>query len=659
MTLYVASPNFNVLVVIINFLLAKNHRENILQRTIVIVHYSLNLYFRQAANMADSWNPNPALQYSGPYPMHELQRARTVLISCLRNPSEPLKQVMPKCGIATKYGRAHVPPPLPSPPQPPASNTSVPDRYVTSPPQRTDQRVESYTTSSRSRSSTPQSSGSKTVSSDDVIVIDDRSDTDSAPVFYSNISPNKNKRTPPPTYTRIRDEDTDETDIVYKRPRYGKGDLFEFTNNRISVVIDDDSSKDMEGCVSDRKKVRDNTDVSTEEENVEDVEVEYPKPKPRKKSSIPFLGDSQSESEQSHAEEVEFLKTKPRKKNSIPFLSDSQSESEQSESDRKAPEISKPKIDSKSVEKIRIFKVWSSDSALGSNPQTEDIYKCDTCSYASKDSDTVTKHLKDLSHSSASLYKAVIETSQILLVSVVNMLDIVNNSAVFKSQIVVCPACKDVFKDIFMCGLHHKKEHGSLHGQYCVCPVVAEEKYKHDTCKMCMQQFTSTENLQEHWRKDPSHHPGTKKRNGVTIYICEYKNCKRLSYNNFMLALSHAAYHLRKKSSYSSNNSAGEFVGRQIVIPNVVYDLPPYDSTHQNALRKELAVVQRLRHFYNQVAPSKSKRAENLKHCRELCATLGCEMDGDTEREEDSQEEEQEMASIAGSSQALLNGWSY
>ena len=34
MTLYVTSPNFNVLIVIINFLLAKNHRENILQRTI-------------------------------------------------------------------------------------------------------------------------------------------------------------------------------------------------------------------------------------------------------------------------------------------------------------------------------------------------------------------------------------------------------------------------------------------------------------------------------------------------------------------------------------------------------------------------------------------------------------------------------------------------
>ena len=34
MTLYVTSPNLNVLIVIINFLLAKNHRENILQRTI-------------------------------------------------------------------------------------------------------------------------------------------------------------------------------------------------------------------------------------------------------------------------------------------------------------------------------------------------------------------------------------------------------------------------------------------------------------------------------------------------------------------------------------------------------------------------------------------------------------------------------------------------
>ena len=34
MTLYVTSPNFDVLIVIIIFLLAKNHRENILQRTI-------------------------------------------------------------------------------------------------------------------------------------------------------------------------------------------------------------------------------------------------------------------------------------------------------------------------------------------------------------------------------------------------------------------------------------------------------------------------------------------------------------------------------------------------------------------------------------------------------------------------------------------------
>ena len=35
MTFYVASPNFDVLSVIINFLLAKNHRENILKRTII------------------------------------------------------------------------------------------------------------------------------------------------------------------------------------------------------------------------------------------------------------------------------------------------------------------------------------------------------------------------------------------------------------------------------------------------------------------------------------------------------------------------------------------------------------------------------------------------------------------------------------------------
>ena len=34
MTFYDTSPNFHVLSVIINFLLAKNHRENILKRTI-------------------------------------------------------------------------------------------------------------------------------------------------------------------------------------------------------------------------------------------------------------------------------------------------------------------------------------------------------------------------------------------------------------------------------------------------------------------------------------------------------------------------------------------------------------------------------------------------------------------------------------------------
>ena len=38
MTFYVRSPNFDVLCVIINFLLAKNHRENILKRTISRTH---------------------------------------------------------------------------------------------------------------------------------------------------------------------------------------------------------------------------------------------------------------------------------------------------------------------------------------------------------------------------------------------------------------------------------------------------------------------------------------------------------------------------------------------------------------------------------------------------------------------------------------------
>ena len=41
MTFYVTSPNFHVLSVIINFLLAKNHRENILKRTI---SHTSNMY---------------------------------------------------------------------------------------------------------------------------------------------------------------------------------------------------------------------------------------------------------------------------------------------------------------------------------------------------------------------------------------------------------------------------------------------------------------------------------------------------------------------------------------------------------------------------------------------------------------------------------------
>ena len=45
MTLYITSPNFNVLIVISNFLLAKNHRENILQRTISKHVQNLELLF--------------------------------------------------------------------------------------------------------------------------------------------------------------------------------------------------------------------------------------------------------------------------------------------------------------------------------------------------------------------------------------------------------------------------------------------------------------------------------------------------------------------------------------------------------------------------------------------------------------------------------------
>ena len=42
MTFYVTSPNFDVLSVIINFLLAKNHPENILKRVIFLFWRRLN-----------------------------------------------------------------------------------------------------------------------------------------------------------------------------------------------------------------------------------------------------------------------------------------------------------------------------------------------------------------------------------------------------------------------------------------------------------------------------------------------------------------------------------------------------------------------------------------------------------------------------------------
>ena len=66
------------------------------------------------ATMASAWNPDPTLHdYSGPYPLAELEDARKTLIHCLRFPNtELLKRTMPKVGITTEYGPGLVPPPM-------------------------------------------------------------------------------------------------------------------------------------------------------------------------------------------------------------------------------------------------------------------------------------------------------------------------------------------------------------------------------------------------------------------------------------------------------------------------------------------------------------------------------------------------------------------
>ena len=55
MTFYVTSPNFDVLSMIIIFLLAKNHRENILKRTIPAPFYFLLVDLCQNFNKKVSW----------------------------------------------------------------------------------------------------------------------------------------------------------------------------------------------------------------------------------------------------------------------------------------------------------------------------------------------------------------------------------------------------------------------------------------------------------------------------------------------------------------------------------------------------------------------------------------------------------------------------
>lgn len=274
----------------------------------------------------------------------------------------------------------------------------------------------------------------------------------------------------------------------------------------------------------------------------------------------------------------------------------------------------------------------SSEKSLCKNPviniQTESApvpgvfttthIKCDFCDvrWDTFEMKAVHQHLEEAGHYSASLYGCQLNYENCIIKPMLCR----NRTANWtKFLCAICPSCHIIFRDIFMCSLHHKYNHfNSVNGKYTVAKSCYDESVrvsgKPGLCLECMKDFGSARELHLHWRSNPDHHP-LKQPVGdrIAFYYCTF--CPKTFGCNFVLAKTHVLWE--------------HCFGKSSVTVGVKYFKKPSQSEEKSlaifggpdGLAQEVALLKELKTFAKNMVGNKTMHA----HIQALiCNKMSC-----------------------------------
>ena len=244
--------------------------------------------------------------------------------------------------------------------------------------------------------------------------------------------------------------------------------------------------------------------------------------------------------------------------------------------------------------------------------QCRDVFKCDFCTFTCIQKPQMEEHLVNSQHFSGSIYQAescTTNSSGYKLLATHKMLAVKNRHSKAKALVVVCPECKDIFEDIFMCGMHHKYNHGSVHGFYSICPVIHHETVTvpvEPWCSKCQMRFPKQRSLHNHWMQLPDHHPVAKPTNKrvFVLYICPY--CQKIFYDNFLNCKSHVLD--RHVTPGAGDRGILALEIKHVLIPMRKEELPPFSNVNtQDGLEDELTILLNMKRHFREMSAQKQK----------------------------------------------------
>ena len=179
-----------------------------------------------------------------------------------------------------------------------------------------------------------------------------------------------------------------------------------------------------------------------------------------------------------------------------------------------------------------------------------------------------------------------------------------------EALVVVCPACHDLFEDIFMCGMHYKYAHGgaSNNGFYAVTPVIHTQNvvvHQQPQCQKCGAVFDKQRTLHKHWADTPSHDPLTKplQEAAFAIYACVY--CNKTFMGDFLSCKCHVLGH---RDSSGKERAVCAVKVTHIMKPGRGEELlPPSEALLLNGLEDEVKTLKNMVTHFNGMSGTKSK----------------------------------------------------